>query len=286
MEKLKSYKTIYYCHKRDLILTVETELQRLNREIIDQILSQVPQEIRNSVMYVTGVKQCRNIVKYYELISELTEMKAPINKSQEATFERQIATARQELKELKSNERINPYLKRDLIRKIETELLRLNEEVIEQVLSQELTNSLKELSPKSFKQCMENVSYYESMAELTKLKAPINKNQETTFERQMSTARQELEELKSNKTIDSYPRQELIIKIGTEFQRLDKEVTDQFLNVEVRDSIDLIEKILAQWFSTGVPRLKLKCSAGLLANIDVNTPEIGNTMFSNLLTTM
>ena len=79
MEKLKSYKTIYYCHKRDLILTVETELQRLNREIIDQILSQVPQEIRNSVMYVTGVKQCRNIVKYYELISELTEMKAPIN---------------------------------------------------------------------------------------------------------------------------------------------------------------------------------------------------------------
>ena len=29
-----------------------------------------------------------------------------------------------------------------------------------------------------------------------------------------------------------------------------------------------------------------KDSAGLLANIDVNTPEIGNTMFSNLLTTM
>ena len=43
---------------------------------------------------------------------------------------------------------------------------------------------------------------------------------------------------------------------------------------------------LYQWFSTGVPRLKLKGSAGLLANIDVNTPEIGNTMFSNLLTTM
>ena len=43
---------------------------------------------------------------------------------------------------------------------------------------------------------------------------------------------------------------------------------------------------LGQWFSTGVPRLKLKGSAGLLANIDVNTPEIGNTMFSNLLTTM
>ena len=41
-----------------------------------------------------------------------------------------------------------------------------------------------------------------------------------------------------------------------------------------------------QWFSTGVPRLKLKGSAGLLANIDVNTPEIGNAMFSNLLTTM
>ena len=159
------------------------------------------------------------------------------------------------MKELKSNERINPYLKRDLIRKIETELLRLNEEVIEQAPSQELTNSLKELSPKSFKQCMENVSYYESMAELTKLKAPINKNQETTFERQMSTARQELEELKSNKTIDSYPRQELIIKIETEFQRLDKEVTDQFLNVEVRDSIDLIEKTLAEPHLYSLPHL-------------------------------
>ena len=43
---------------------------------------------------------------------------------------------------------------------------------------------------------------------------------------------------------------------------------------------------IRQWFSTGVPRLKLKGSAELSANIDVNTPEIGNTMFSNLLTTM
>ena len=256
VEKLKSNETIFYNHKWDLIFTVERVLQGLNRETtIDQILSQVPQEIRDTIENPTNFHECRNIVQRYELISDLTEMKAPINKSQETTFERQIATARQELKELKSNERINPYLKRDLIRKIEAELLRLNEEVIEQVLSQELPNSLKELSPKSFKQCMENVSYYESMAELTKLKAPINKNQETTFERQMSTARQILEELKSNKTIDSYPRQELIIKIGTEFQRLDKEVTDQFLNVEVRDSIDLIEKTLAEPHLHSLPHL-------------------------------
>ena len=90
---------------------------------------------------------------------------------------------------------------------------------------------------------------------LTEMKAPINKSQEATFDRQMSTARQELEELKSNKTIDSYPRQELIIKIRTEFKRLDKEVTDQFLNVEVRDSIDLIEKTLAEPHLYSLPHL-------------------------------
>ena len=66
-----------------------------------------------------------------------------------------------------------------------------------------------------------------------------------------------------------------------------------FLTIEIgNDSIFKISyyrykvEYLVQWFSTGVPRLKLNGSAGLLANIDVNTPEIGNTMFSNLLTTM
>ena len=37
--------------------------------------------------------------------------------------------------------------------------------------------------------------------------------------------------------------------------RLDKEVTDQFLNVEVRDSIDLIEKTLAEPHLYSLPHL-------------------------------
>ena len=197
----------------------------------------------------------RKLHSLNELISELTEMKAPINKSQETTFERQISTAKQELKELKSNVCINPFLKKDLIRKIETEIQRLNEEVMEQILSQELPNSLKELYQRSFTQCMENVSYYKLIAELTKMRAPINKSQETTFERKISTARQELEELNSNETIDSYHKQDLISKIETELKRLDKEVTDQFLNVEVWDSIDLIEKTLAEPHLYSLPHL-------------------------------
>ena len=98
-------------------------------------------------------------------------------------------------------------------------------------------------------------SLNELIEELTKMKAPINRSQETTFERQISTARQELEELKSNKTIDSYHKRDLILKIETEFKRLDKEVTDQFLNVEVWDSIDLIEKTLAESHLYSLPHL-------------------------------
>ena len=104
MEKLKSNKTINSYHKRDFILKIETELKRLDKEVTDQFLSQVPQKIRDSINYPTSVNECRNIVKCYKLISELTKMKAPINKSQETTFDRQISTAKHELKELKSNE--------------------------------------------------------------------------------------------------------------------------------------------------------------------------------------
>ena len=46
-----------------------------------------------------------------------------------------------------------------------------------------------------------------------------------------------------------------MIKIETEFKRLDKEVTDQFLNVEIRDSIDLIEKTLAEPHLYSLPHL-------------------------------
>ena len=87
------------------------------------------------------------------------------------------------------------------------------------------------------------------------MKAPVNKSQETTFEKQISTVRQELEELKSNEIIDPYHKQDLISKVETEFKRLDKEVTDQFLNVEVRDSIDLIEKTLAEPHLYSLPHL-------------------------------
>ena len=222
--------------------------------------AKLPEEIYASIkdQFMIQIERfdiLRKVLSLNELTSKLTEMKAPINKSQETTFERQIYTARQELEELKSNECINPFLKKELIRRIETELQRLNEEVIEQVLSQELPISLKELYQRSFTQCMEIVSYYELIAKLTKLKAPINKNQETTFDRQISTARQELEELKSNETIDLYYRKVLISKIETELKRLDKEVTDQFLNVEVWDSIDLIEKTLAEPHLYSLPHL-------------------------------
>ena len=239
------------CHE------LELEMDTVDRSMK---AAKLPEEIYASIkdqfmIQIERFNVLRLVRSLDELIPELTKLKAPINKNQETTFERQISTARQELKELKSNECINPFLKRDLIRKIEAELLRLNEEVINQVISQELTNSLEELSPKSFKQCMENVSYYELIAELTKMRAPINKNQEATFDRQISTTRQELKELKSNETIDFYYKQVLISKIKKELKRLAKEVTNQFLNVEVRDSIDLIEKTLAEPHLYTLPHL-------------------------------
>ena len=254
LEELKSNKTIHSYRKWDLIPKVETELQGLVKEIIDQLLSQVPQEIRDSIKKdPTNVKECRNIVRCYELIPELTKMKTPINYSQATTFEKQIFTARQELEELKSKEIIDSYHRRDLISKIETEFKRLDNEVIDQFLlpvPQELRYFIKE-------EYITNVivKYHELIPELTKMKAPINKSQETTFEKQISTAKQELEELKSNKTIHSYLKQALIIKIETELKRLDKEVTDQFLNVEVWDSIDLIEKTLAEPHLYSLPHL-------------------------------
>ena len=159
----------------------ELELE-MNILYSDKKSAKLPEEIYASIkdqfmIQIQRFNILRKVLSLNELIPELTKLKAPINNHQETTFEREISTARQELEELKSNECINPFLKKDLISKIETELLRLNEEVIEQVLSQELPNSIKELYQRSFKQCMEIVSYYELIAELTKMKAPINKNQ-------------------------------------------------------------------------------------------------------------
>ena len=260
LEELKSNETIDSYHKQDIVPKIQTELKRLDNEFINHLISRMPQEIRESIKeeYITNIKQCRDIVRCYEIISELTKMKTPINKSQETTFERQISTARQELKELESNKTIDSYHIWDIVPKIETELKRLDNDFIIHLISrmpQEIRESIKEEYITNIKQCRDIVRCYEIISELTKMKAPINRSQKTTFERQISAARQELEELKSSKTIGSYHKRILILKIETEFKRLDKEVTDQFLNAEVRDSIDLIEKTLAEPHLYSLPHL-------------------------------
>ena len=79
----------------------------------------MPQEIRAVIHgeYLTNVKEKGIIVKCYELISELSKTKAPINKTQETPFDRQISTARQIFEELNENETIHSYHKKDLIPK-------------------------------------------------------------------------------------------------------------------------------------------------------------------------
>ena len=195
-----------------------------------------------------------------ELIDELTKLNA-LKDKREATFEKQISTVRQELKKLKSNKTRYSYHKRDLILKVETELQRIDKEIIDQILSQvpqEIRDSIKK-NTTNVKECRNIVRCYELIPELTKMKAPINKRQEATFEKQISTARQELEKLKSNESIGSYQIWDgkcfLIFRIETEFKRLDKEVTDQFLNVEVWDNIDLIEKTLGEPHLYSLPYL-------------------------------
>ena len=241
---------------KELCYALEIEMSTLDSEKA----SKLPEEIRDRFKqrYLARIQRYKNTMRdtdsLNELIEELTKLKAPINKSQEATFEKQISTARQKLEELKSNKTIYSW---DLILTVETELQRLNKEIIDQILSQVpqevLTPMKKNLT--NVNECRNIVRCYELILELTKMKAPINRSQETTFERQISTARQELEELKSNKTIDSYHKRDLILKIETEFKRLDKEVIDQFLNVEVWDSIDLIEKTLAEPHLYSLPHL-------------------------------
>ena len=78
------------------------------------------------------------------------------------------------------------------------------------------------------------------------MNAPIYKCDEASFGRQISTAKKEVENVKSSQNINLLLKHNLILKIETEFKRLDREVTDQFLKVEVRYSINLIEKTLAE----------------------------------------
>ena len=243
---------------KGLCHTLEIEMGTLDSEKA----SELPEKTRDSFKqrYLTIIQRYKNIMRDTDslngLIEELTKLKA-LKDKREATFEKQISAARQELDKLKWNKTINYYHKRNLILKAETELQELDKEIIDQIISQlpqEIHTSIKN-NPKNVKECRNIEKCYELILELTKMKAPINKSQETTFERQISTARQELKELKSNKTIDSYHKRDLIQKYETEFERLDEEVTDQFLNVEVWDSIDLIEKTLAEPHLYSLPHL-------------------------------
>ena len=110
-----------------------------------------------------------------------------------------------------------------------------NEEV--SILSLEIRAAIKaqyQTIIERYRNVVREVHPLNELMNLNNLKAPINKSQETTFERQIYTARQELEKLKLSETIDSYNKHVLIKLFETELERLDKEVTDQFLNVEVR----------------------------------------------------
>ena len=188
----------------------EITIQRLYIENASILSVKIRELIK--YQYLLLIQGCKNIVKCYELITELTILKAPINKSQEATFEGQISTARKELKELKSNYTIDAYYKRELVLRVETELKRLDKEVVDQFLlhvHQEKSASIKGEYITNVNQFRNVVKCYELIKELTKLNAPINKSQEIRFERQIITAREELKELMLNQTIDSYQKRVL-----------------------------------------------------------------------------
>ena len=229
--------------KKSSILSVET------RSSIQHQYQMIIQRYRNTVMKVQP---------FNTLLTELTRLRPPMYKCQESTFEGQISTAKQELEDLKSNKTIDYQFKRNLVLKIERELQRLDKEFIDLLLPklpQEIISSLKKLYQRNAEQCRDILKCYELIPELTKMRAPVNKNQKAIFDKQISTTRHKLEELQSNETFDSYPKQDLILRYEAELQRVDKEVTDQFLNVEVRDSIDLIEKTLAEPHLYSLPHL-------------------------------
>ena len=242
---------------------LESEMNALDSEET----SKLPERKRASIkcQYATIIERYANVIRQVHLLNVKLDkftLKALIYKREEATFGGQITKARKEmneqLEELKSNPSIDSDYKQVLISRYETELLRLDKEVINQFLSQvpqEIRASIKDEYITNVEQCIIIAKCYELRAELTEMKAPVYKSQEANFERQIYTARHDLEELKSNETIDSYHKQDVILKIDTELERLDKEVTDQFINVEVRDSIDLIEKTLAEPHLHSLPHL-------------------------------
>ena len=225
-------------------------------EVIGQILSHVREIIHKKKMGQTDDIQSRDTVKGSELITELTKLQASINQSQEPTSERQIFTAVQESETGISDEIIDDEIEQEIIRRILKmgEMSLPDKEVISQMFSHTRQKKHKnKMGQTDFIQCRDTVKCNEIITELAKLKAPVNKSQETSFEKQISTLREELEELKSKETIGSI--QHLVLKIEKEFERLDEEITDQFLNVEIGGSIDLIEKTLAEPHLYSLPHL-------------------------------
>ena len=232
LKKLMSNETIDAHFKQDLNLRYERELQRLDEEVLKQLLLYLPQEIRPSIkdLYTTNVEHCRTIVKYYEVLTDLATLKAPIHKRGKTTFEIQITTAKQELKKLMSNETIDAHFKQDLNLRYERELQRLDEEVLKQLLlyvPQEMRASLKALYTTNVEQCRAIVKYYEVLTDLATLRAPIHKRGKTTFERQITTAKQELKKLMSNETIDAHFKHDLNLRYERELQRLNEAVLKQ-----------------------------------------------------------
>ena len=146
----------------------------------------------------------------------------------------------------------------ELCNGLELEMNTLDSDMASQ-LSVEIRASIKDQYLRRIRLYRENMikmySLTAVLTELAKLNVPRYKSGEAAFERKISTARQELEKLKSIEIIDSYHKQDLILKIETEFKRLDEEVTDQFLDVAVRDSIDLIVKTLAEPHLYSLPHL-------------------------------
>ena len=116
--------------------------------------SELPEEIRASLKhrYQMIIRRYKTIMEeilpFNEIFTELTNLKIPLYKRDEVAFERQISTARQELEKIKSDKTIGLHFKHFLTLRYERELKRLDEEVIDQILScvsQEISATIMQL---------------------------------------------------------------------------------------------------------------------------------------------
>ena len=85
------------------------------------------------------------------------------------------------------------------------------------------------------------MKYHESISKLATLNAPIDRRDEATFGGLIISAKQEMEEFKSNQTIDQCHKRNLINRIDRELQRLSEEHIHLILShlpLEIRASIN------------------------------------------------